>query len=328
MNAATTRPQLKVRISPKKVIVAPPITLVHGEPGIGKTTFAANAPNVVFLCVEQGTNNLPVQRARIEDETYSDGERDPKTFDEVLLVLDSLIAGVEATPATPPFKNLAVDTVDALEGFIHAHICRVSSKRSIADFGYGKGFDLAVDAFRLVFARLERLKDLGIGIIMLAHTKHETFNNPEGQNFDYFEIKTHKKVSGLLVERSDNVLFARREQYALEENGKVRGVGSGARFLHTQKMPAYVAKNRYNLPEKLPLRWADYEQAMILQKPADPVELRIHAQALIKQLDKEAQKQAKDALGKIKEDDSQTLAQFVDYCRGKVNISGMQETTQ
>lgn len=319
-----TRPQLKVKITEKKTIKAPARTLIHGEPGIGKSTFAASAPDVVFLCVEQGTNNLPVARARVEDESAPGGERDPKTYDEVLFVLDSIIAGVKAQ-GTSLLSHLAIDTIDALETVIHSHVCKIGGKRSIADFGYGKGFDITVDAFKMVMSKLEILQSLGVSPILICHTKIETYNNPEGQNFDYYEIKTHKKVSGYLVEWSDNVLFARREQYALEEGGKVRGVGSGARFIHTQKSPAFVAKNRFDLPEKMSLNWHEYQKAMDSHKPADPAELRAHAEELIKQLDKESQESASAALSKIAKTDARMLIQFVDYCRSKINITAAPE---
>jgi len=38
----------------------PPIITVHGGPGSGKTTFAAGAPDVVFLRTEDGLGNLEV----------------------------------------------------------------------------------------------------------------------------------------------------------------------------------------------------------------------------------------------------------------------------
>lgn len=318
---------MKVRITEKKTIKTVPITLIHGEPGIGKSTFAANAPDVVFVCVEQGTNNIQTRRARIEDSGSPEGERDPKTYDEVLFVLDSLVAGLQASEKKP-FSFVVIDTVDALEVLIHAHICKISGKRSIADFGFQKGYDLAVDGFRSVMQRLERMKSLGVGVILIAHTKTESFSNPEGQDYNYYEIKVHKKVAGALVEWSDNVLFARREQYALEENGKVRGVGSGARFISTNKQPAYTAKNRFDLPDKLPLSWHEYQQAMDAHKPADPAELIINANALIKLMDKETQIQALASLNKIHKEDSRMLAQFVDYCRSKVVIATGEEKTQ
>lgn len=314
---------VKMKITAKKVIECKPTTFCYGEPGIGKSTFAADAPGAVFVCCEAGVNNLPVARARIEDASSPDGERDPKSFEDVAYLLDQIAAN-------PPdgIQHLVIDTVDALESLIWSHLCRVGNKRSIADYNYGKGYDLSVDAFKGVIFRLERIKAQQIGIILLAHSKIEKFNNPEGSDFDYYEIKAHKKVAGYLVEWSDNVLFARREQYALEEGGKVRGVGSGSRFLMTQKMPAYIAKNRYDLPEKLPLSWAAYEEAMANSKPAKAEELLQAAETLISKLEAEEQKGATEALAKINKTDSATLAKFVDYCRGKINIQNAEPKTE
>ena len=36
----------------------PPIIVVHGPPGIGKTTFAASAPGAVFVRTEDGLGHI------------------------------------------------------------------------------------------------------------------------------------------------------------------------------------------------------------------------------------------------------------------------------
>ena len=46
-------------------------------------------------------------------------------------------------------------------------------------------------------------------------------------------------------------------------NKKVtRALGSGARVMHTEERPAFLAKNRYGLPDTLPLSWAEFMAAM------------------------------------------------------------------
>ncbi len=37
---------------------------------------------------------------------------------------------------------------------------------------------------------------------------------------------------------------------------------SGARVMHTEERPAFLAKNRYGLPETLPLEWSEFLAAM------------------------------------------------------------------
>jgi len=46
-------------------------------------------------------------------------------------------------------------------------------------------------------------------------------------------------------------------------NKKVtRALGAGERLLHTAERPAFLAKNRYALPETLPMSWAALAEAM------------------------------------------------------------------
>ena len=46
-------------------------------------------------------------------------------------------------------------------------------------------------------------------------------------------------------------------------NKKVtRALGSGERVLYTEERPAFLAKNRYSLPDVLPLDWQAFATAM------------------------------------------------------------------
>ena len=46
-------------------------------------------------------------------------------------------------------------------------------------------------------------------------------------------------------------------------NKKVaRALGTGKRVMHTEERPAFLAKNRYELPETLPLDWSEFVKAM------------------------------------------------------------------
>ncbi len=290
-------PNMKVSITPKQTRKRPQRTTVHGEPGIGKTTFAANAPDVVFLCTESGADNVNVSHL------HYDGH-DPRTYDEVL-------AALEGVPTDGSVKNVCIDTIDGLEGIIHAHI-KTTTNKPVGEHGYGKGYDKALDLMRGVLASLERLRDRGIGTILLAHSTIENFANPEGADFSYVTIKAHKKISGLIVEWSDAVFYARREQRAYtNDSGKTIGVGSSKRELCTEKTPTFVAKNRLRLPPKMPLSWADYQQAIDTFVPLDAKQLRIEATELASAFGAEAMAE----LEKIGDDAGDLLA-FVEYCKG------------
>ena len=80
-------------------------------------------------------------------------------------------------------------------------------------------------------------------------------------------IKLHTRAAALLQEHSDVVLFANYRISTVKAdvgfNKKVnRAMGSGERVIHTAERPAFLAKNRYGLPETLSLDWQTFAQAM------------------------------------------------------------------
>ena len=96
-------------------------------------------------------------------------------------------------------------------------------------------------------------------VIQIAHTDIKRFDSPEHEPYDRYVIKLQTRASALLQEHSDVVLFANYQISVAKSdvgfNKKVtRALGSGARVMHTEERPAFLAKNRYGLPDTLPLR--------------------------------------------------------------------------
>lgn len=246
------------------VIAAPVKTLVYGPEGVGKSSFAAGAPSPIFLPVEEGTNHLNVARFP-----------QPETFQDVL---DAII---ELGKGEHQFRSLAIDTLDALEPLIWAAVVAEANKpdkiRSIEDFGYGKGYVAALDKWRLLFSYLEKLRRIrSMNVVLVAHSNIKKFANPEGEDFDRYELKlAGKGASGLAKEWCDNVLFATYDVVAAtdDETKRTRGFTTGKRIARTVHTGAYDAKNRFSLPDPLALEWAAYREGMVAylqsnQKPA------------------------------------------------------------
>jgi hypothetical protein len=273
-------------------------TVIYGDPGVGKTTFAANAPNPVFLDLEGSTQNQDVARIYLDEKPLT-------TFDEVRAVLSGVSTSEPIT--------LVIDTFDALEAMAQRHLCDQFGKKSIEDFGFGKGYAQTAELCRGVLGQLDALIHKGVGVVIVAHSKIATFNNPEGDNWDRYELKLHKKTGEALVEWADNVLFAHRESYAVESNGKAKAAGTYARYLHAVGSPAYVAKNRYNLPDKFALDWPTYENGC--KRGAESVEsLYAIALAEVEGLPEDRKEKALGALEPIKTDATK-LNRFIDYCK-------------
>lgn len=242
----------------------PTRTVVYGPEGVGKSTFGAGAPAPVFLGAEDGTGQLDVARFP-----------QPETFEEAVDALRTLARD------THDFKTLVVDTLDWLEPLIWHHICHRDQQVNVEAYGYGKGYVVALEEWRRFLNALEALRRAKqMHVVLIAHAWIRPFKNPAGDDYDRYELKLNQKASGLLKEWADSVLFANYETYAKkdEKTKRVRGVSTGARLLYTQRAAAFDAKNRYSLPEELPLAWADYWAAVQAGQVASPDELRAEIQ--------------------------------------------------
>jgi hypothetical protein len=229
----------------------PPRVLIHGVAGVGKTTFAAQAYKPVVIQTEDGLGMLDVPSFPLS-----------RTFDEVIEGLAALYT------EDHDFKTVVVDSVDWLEPLVWAKACRENGWKSIEDAGYGKGYVAALNLWRQYIDGLNALRDeRGMTVVQIAHTDIKRFDSPEHDPFDRYVIKLHSRAASLLQEHSDVVAFANFRISTVKAdvgfNKKInRAVGSGERVLHTAERPAFLAKNRYALPETLPLNWQAFAQAM------------------------------------------------------------------
>lgn len=229
----------------------PPIVVAYGGPGIGKTTFAAGAPGVVFIRTEDGLGNLE-----------ADAFPQAQSFADVMGALTALATEDHA------FRWLALDSLSALEPLIWSEVAKAHGKTSIEDLGFGKGYVVAMDYWRQLFDALTYLANArGMGSVLIAHAEVNRYEAPDVDAYDRAQIKLHKRAFGLVYERADVIGYAaqrvmvRKEQLG-QDKSRNHGITTGERLLHLVERPAYVAKNRYSLPETLPLSWPAFEAAL------------------------------------------------------------------
>lgn len=236
---------------------APPRLLLYGIEGVGKSTFAAQAPKPIFLPTEDGL-----------------GEIDCASFPlaKQLTEVEESLSALAKEPHE--YQTVIIDSCDWLERLIWDDLCRISNSTSIekVDGGYGKGYIAALGFWRHILDLLDVLhKQRNMAVILIAHAKVERFEDPESTAYDRYSPRLHKQASALLTEWVDAVLFATRKFRTETEDagfGRERtiavGIGKdgGERILRTVGGPACVAKNRYNLPFELPLSWEAFVNAL------------------------------------------------------------------
>jgi len=239
--------------------------VLYGPEGIGKSSFGAGAPKAIFIPVEDGTSHLDVARFP-----------KPESWKDVRAAVRELAT------AKHEYSTLVIDTLDAAEALLWRHMIerdvyadakQKQKLRDIEDYGYGKGYAKALEDWRGLLKDLELLQQQrGMGVVLIAHAHVKSFKNPAGDDFDRYELKMHAKAGGLFKEWCDSLLFANYETFARKDADnprRVRGLDTGARLIFTERRASYDAKHRGNLPESLPLSWADF--AAESAKEIDPV---------------------------------------------------------
>jgi hypothetical protein len=238
----------------KGQIIEPPRILLYGKEGVGKTSWAAQAPRPIFIFTEKGRGKLSLDAFPLA-----------QSWNDIVSAFRALLSEEHE------YQTLVVDTVDWLEKLIWEQTCTDGGKDSIEDFGYGKGY---VQALKYWTQFVEMLNDVhdqkNMAIILLGHAAVKTFNNPDGDNYDRYQLAMHQKAEAMIREWVDCVLFAdyeikvRKPENALDKSkGKaVKVHGDMTRLLHTEERPAYLAKNRYGLPATLSLDWSAFDEAM------------------------------------------------------------------
>jgi ribosome assembly protein YihI (activator of Der GTPase) len=281
-----------------------PITVVcYGPEGVGKSSFGAGAPGAIFVGAEDGTAQLDVKR-----------------FPSPQNYLDIIDAVRTLRTEQHEYQTLVMDTMDWIEPLLWQHVCQRDGQANIEAYGYGKGYQVALDEWRMLLSELDRLvQEKRMNVVLLAHSQIRPFKNPQGEDFDRYELKVHAKAAGLIKEWAEAVLFANWETFAKEDKRtkRVKGVSSGARLIYTERTAAFDAKNRYSLPEELPLSWADFDAAVNAGQVAPVADLRAEIERKALQLGGELETKILETLVKAG-DNAESLALINNRCNARI----------
>lgn len=245
----------------------------YGPEGIGKTTFASKFPNPLFIDTEGSTKRINVRRM-------------PKPTSWQMLISE-----VQSVIRNRPCQTLVIDTADWAERLCTESVCANHGKKSVEDFGYGNGYTYISEEWGRFLNLLQDVVDIAnINVVLTAHAIIRKFEQPNEMGaYDRYELKLGKKTTGqtapITKEWADMVLFANYKtiSVAVDDKGKKHKAQGGQRVMYTTHHPCWDAKNRYDLPEELPLDYSciahifekthDQHQEVksVVPEPLDPI---------------------------------------------------------
>lgn len=246
--------------------------VIYGPEGVGKSTLAAHFPKPLFIDTEGSTGNLDVKR--FEDKPTS------------WTMLINYIEYVKQNPQV--CETLVIDTMDWAERLCIEDVLSTHGKKGIEDFGYGNGYVYVAEAVGRFLNLLQELIDKDIcHVVLNCHSQLKKFEQPdEAGAYDRYELKLGKKTGSqtapLVKEWADMILFCNYETYsvAADKEGRKFKAQGGQRVMYTTHHPCWDAKNRADLPPKLPL---DYSQiAHVIEHTVIPASETVTTQPVIK----------------------------------------------
>jgi hypothetical protein len=248
----------------------PPRAIVLGGEKIGKSEFAADWPDSVFIPIkgEEGIDGIHGLRQFPPSQSYED----------VCSALASLRESQDV-------KTVVIDSASTLEPLVWSYVCRVDGDKNgnpcenIEQVmgGYGKGFTRALDYWRQITEWLDLLRaEKNMASIIIGHIKVKRFDDPLGESYDQFQFDLNERAANLLYRWSDLILFINTKSIVKKEDvgfdkEKKSGVdiAGGGRFLYTQKRPGHPGGGRgmygrlpYEIPLPYPGGYAAFEAAL------------------------------------------------------------------
>ena len=218
--------------------------------GTHNTTLAAQAPNPIFICTEDGLGTLETPAFPLVTSTQDVAEAIGALFHQ-----------------EHNYCTVILDSADWLDNLIQAE---VKASRSEKELAYGRDALLGAEQWRELLDGFNALRThRKMAVILIAHCEIKRFDPPDSDSYERYQPKLMARASAVVQEWADMVLFANFQAYVKTETvgtGKQqtikKALSAGERLLHTGEKPAYLAKNRYSLPDTLPFSWQALAQAM------------------------------------------------------------------
>ncbi|MHC5373608.1 ATP-binding protein [Enterococcus sp. LJL120] len=228
--------------------------VLYGVEGIGKSTFASQFPNPIFIDTEDSTLHMDVKR-----------------FDKPTS-WTLLLQQIDYVKANKPCQTLVIDTIDWAEEICKRHLMDANGWSAIDSEIYGKKFVALAKEMGNLLNKLSDVVDVGINVVITAHAMLRKKEEPDEMGaYDRYELKLEKKTAPLVKEWADAVIFANYKTTVITDSKtNSKKATGGQRMMYTTHRPAWDAKNRWGLQDELPFEYSQIAAAVTLATTAAP----------------------------------------------------------
>lgn len=238
----------------------PPIGLIYGPVGIGKTVFCLGGNESTNYQIAKENHLLididPVGSKRVSCKRASTLINKPLNSTSALTeILNGLIEEKH------DFKWVVFDDLSTLENIFVKEVCDNFNVNDLESAGFGKGYTLAQTAWIWFLKEITKLQEKNIGVWLIAHTTIDTIKDPMGEGYSRHDLQLNKKSREIIKKYVEILGFAHNETYTVQKDagfGKkdIFAVGKSKRILSlSPDLASFESKDRFQLPDELPLDW-------------------------------------------------------------------------
>lgn len=166
------------------------ITLLYGEPGIGKSSILSEFPGTLFCMFDPGVKNLRLRKI----------PKDKPAFAK----WSEFEAWVPTILKSDYYQNIIFDTSDMAHRLATIHVCEHNGWDHVSEAGYAKGYDRADEEF---IKQVSRLTSSGKGVLFTSHMKSKKYERANGTTYDRLMPSLQDRPLQLVVGLCDIVAY-------------------------------------------------------------------------------------------------------------------------
>lgn len=249
--------------------IKPPIITIIGSAGVGKNSLGGVFPNPVFIQAEDSETVFEGWDADVMP-AFMPRLAKPKLNQELQIVsIRQQVDDQFRWLATKEHdrKTVVFDTNTEYDKLLQIELLLKYNVDSIGEAagGFQNGYNELAEWHGDLMTKAQALQRRGMAVVFLGHQGVKKIKAaPDKDEYSVFSLDMHDKCASVYINRSDAVIYIRKETFVQGKETDKKGrttkfgklIDSGEREAVTSGdgQTGYMhAKNRYNMPPVIPL---------------------------------------------------------------------------